>query len=71
MQDYIAKLHTWGAQNWWHALIVNGAGVVLGLLLIVFGAKYLPASVQTEIEQGIAQSHVDALTVSGTTVQLP
>lgn len=71
MQAYITSIHTWGAQNWWHAAIVNGAGVLLGIVLMVFGAKYLPASVQDEIQQGITQSHVDALDASPTTVTLP
>lgn len=69
MQAYLTKIHAWGAQNWWHALIVNGAGAVLGVLLLVFGAKYLPAAVVADLTADINSTHVT--NISGTSVSLP
>lgn len=75
MQAYITAIHTWGAQNWWHALIVNVVGVLLGTLLAIFGARYLPVSVVNSITADIDGTHVvtvgvsDSVVVSGTVVQ--
>lgn len=69
MDSLLVKIHTWGAQSWWQALIVNAAGAALGILLLVFGAKYLPASVNADLTADIAATHVD--TISPTVVSLP
>lgn len=75
MQAYITAIHTWGAQNWWHAMIVNGVGALLGVVLAVWGIKYLPAPVVDDITAALSNTHVvsvgvsDTVIVSGTVVQ--
>lgn len=75
MQAYITAIHTWGAQNWWHAMIVNGTVALLGVVLAVWGIKYLPAPVVQDITTALDGVHVvvvgvsDSVVVSGTVVQ--
>lgn len=54
INTYITKINTWGAQSWWQGLLVHLGGAVLGMLLTVYGVKYLPSSVVTDLTTAIA-----------------
>lgn len=58
LNTYTAKIHTWGASVWWKGLIVNLGGAVLGMVLTVYGVKYLPSNVVTELTQAISGAQI-------------
>lgn len=58
LKSYLAKIHDWGAQAWWQGLIVHVGGAIIGMLLTVYGVKYLPANVVTGITQALSGAQI-------------
>lgn len=58
INTYSAKIHDWAAQSVLNGLVVHVAGAILGVILTVYGVKYLPPQVIIDITHAIANVDV-------------